>query len=338
MLIALEKMLPGGVSWRTVMGTCALAVTVVFAAAPEKAMAEDAPELFSVSISLPDGKQTFHRGGLEPAAPVNGLIITVTVTNTFGDLPITLPKPELAAHNGVSLAKVGESEVRASTGLIFDVHLLGAPTGVRMTDETPERTVIPRNPLAVPVTALGPQPGVTLEPGESKGFPVNVGSWYGIRKAGRYEMSCMFNSRRSNVIEFEVLPLKVVNARARTLLARLEDFERGGEDYPFMFYVVRGDERFDEVVYRVRRGSGADEHYEYHRLSEIAPGTVPQMVTDSEKPGRVGLLVPDKRNEKLSRIFTVDLGVLPMRVSGKEVGHEAGQPPQLTLGDLERTR
>jgi len=333
-----EKRLPEVVSWRAVAGACALAATMVLAAAPEKAMGEDASEGFSVSISLPGGKQTFHRGGLEPAAPVNGLIITVTVTNTYADLPLTLPRPELVPHDGVGLSKAGESELRASSGLIFDMHLLGAPTGVRRTDKTPERTAIPRNPLAVPVTGLGPRPGVTLGPGESKGFPVNVGSWYGIRKAGRYEMSCMFNGRRSNVVKFEVLPLKILNARARTLLARLEDFERGGEDYPFMFYVVRGDGRFNEVVYRVRRGGGADEHYEYHRLAEIAPGTVPQMVTDSEKPGRVGLLVPDKRNDRLSRIFTVDLGVLPMRVSGKEVGHEAGRPPQLALGDLESTR
>jgi hypothetical protein len=301
-------------------------------------MGEETPGGFSVSIALPNGREVFHRGGLESSSPVNGLIVTVTLTNTFPNLPVTLPKPELTAHGGIGFSRAKSEDEGGSSGLAFNIHLLGAPTGVRKTDETPERTIVSRNPPAVPLTILGAQPAVTLKVGESKGFPVNVGSWYGIRKAGRYEMSCMFNNQRSNVIEFEVLPLKVVNTRARTLVARVEDFERRGEDYPFMFYVVRGDSRFNEVVYRVRRGSGADEHFEHHRLSEIAPGVVPQMVTDPAKPGRVGLLVPDKRSDEVSRIFTVDLGVRPMRVSGKEVGHEPGQPPQLTLRDLRPTR
>lgn len=324
-------------SWPTVAGTCALAAIVILAA-PERAMAGETPLGFSVSIALPAGKEVFHRGGLESSAPVNGLTVTVTLTNTFADLPVTLPKPELTPHGGVEATSTKTAAGGGSEGLTFSIHLLGAPTGVRKTDETPERTAIPRNPLAVPLTMLAAQPGVTLRPGESKGFGVNVGSWYAVRKAGRYEMSCTFNNQRSNVITFEVAPLKVVKASARTLIARMEDYERGGEDYPFMFYVVHGDGRFNEVVYRVRRGEDADEHYEFHRLSEIAPGTLPQMVTSSDKPGLVGVLVPDKRNDKLSRIFTVDLGVLPLRVSGREIGHEAGKPPQLTLRDLRPTR
>ncbi|MHC4247766.1 MAG: hypothetical protein ACYS9X_01430 [Planctomycetota bacterium] len=325
-------------SWPAFAGACVLAATVMLAAAPERATGQETPGGFSVKIALPDGKETFHRGGLDPAAPVNGLIVTVTITNTLDDLAVTLPMPELTPYGGVGFARAQTVSEGGSVGLAFEIDLMGAPTGVRKTDDTPERTGVPRNPLAVPLTSLAPQPAVTLGPGESKDFRANVGSWYAVRKAGRYEMSCMFENQRSNAIEFEVLPLKVVNTRAAILVGRVEDFERNGSDYPFMFYVAHGDGRFDEVVYLVRRGTGADERYEYHRLAEMAPGTVPQMVTDPEKPGRVGLLVPDKRNASLSRIFTVDMGILPMRVSGKEVGHEPGRPPQLALGDLAATR
>ncbi len=325
-------------SWPSVAGACALVGVALFAAAPERAMGEETPARFSVKVALPDGKDTFHRGGADSAAPVNGLIVTVTLTNTFGDLPITLPKPELTPHGGVALTRTKTVAEGGSSGLACEIHLIGAPTGVRKTDETPERIRVLRDPLVVPVSGLGAPPAVTIPPEESRDFQVNVGSWYAVRKAGRYEMTCVFENERSNTIEFEVLPLKVVNAQARTLFSRVDDFERRGEDYPFMFFVAHGNGRFDEVVYRVRRGHGEDEHYEYHRLSEIAPGTVPQMVASADKPGLVGLLVPDKRNDSLSRIFTVDLGVLPMRVSGREVGHEPGQPPQLTLDDLKPTR
>ena len=323
-------------SWLAVAGAC-VAAAVLFAGVPRRAAGAETAG-FSVSIALPDGKTAFHRGGPDPAAPVNGLTVTLTVTNTFGDLPITLPAPEITPYGGVGFAREKTVTEGGSLGLAFDVHLLGAPTGVERTEKTPERTRVTRSPLAVPLTNVPVQPGVTLGPGESKDFRVNVGSWYAVRKAGRYEMSCVFENQRSNAVEFEVLPLKSVNVRARNLVRRVEDFERGGEDYPFMFYVVHGDGRFDEIVYRVRRGGGGDRHYEYHRLAEATPGTVPQMVTDPDKPGRIGVLVPDKRNDKLSRIFTIDLGILPMQVSGKEVAHEPGSPPQLTLGDLRATR
>ena len=249
----------------------------------------------------------------------------------IGNLPVSLPEPRLTLHGGLSLSRRGTASEGGSTGLSFEVHLLGAPTGVRETEETPARTLVPRCPLPVPVSGLASSPAVTLGPGESKDFKVDVGAWYAIRQAGRYEISATYENERSDPVEFEVLPLKVVNMRARMLVSRVTDFERRGAVYPFMFYVVRGGGRFDEVVYRVRRGRGGDEHYEYHRLSETAPGKMPQMVTSREKPGVVGVLVPDKRNDSLSRLFTVDLSVRPLRVSGKEIGHDPGQAPRVSI-------
>jgi len=167
------------VSWPAVAGTCVLATTVILAAAPQRAMGEETPEGFSVSIALPEGKEVFHRGGLESSAPVNGLIVTVTLTNTFADLPVTLPKPELTANGGIGFSRAKTEGEGGSLGLAFNLHLLGAPTGVRKTDATPERTIVLRNPPAVPLTSLAAPPAVTLEVGESKGFKVNVGSWSG---------------------------------------------------------------------------------------------------------------------------------------------------------------
>jgi hypothetical protein len=122
-----------------------------------------------------------------------------------------------------------------------------------------------------------------------------------------------------------------------TLLSQLRDFERGEPDYPFMFYVAHGDGRFDEVVYLVRRGRGADEHLEYHRLAEIAPGTVPDMVTSPAKPGLIGVLVPDKASEKKSRLFVLDLSARPMQVEGKVLLHAPGARPAIGVdmsGDI----
>ncbi len=307
----------------------AAAALAGFLSTPAGAL-EDAPRVrrFEVQIALPEGKNKFYRGGLDSASPARGLVVTVTLTNPTADLPVNLRRPMLAVWGGIE----------------FNVFLLGAPTGEVRTRRTPERTRIKRSPLLQPVGTRPEAPEMTLKPGESRRFEVPVGPWFAFKQAGKYEMSCRIGPERSNTVEFEVLPLRVVSMPVRHLISRIDDFERGGPDFPYMFYVVHGGGRFDEIVYIVRRPSvrTADGEklpsgsYEYHRLGDIAPGTLPEMITSTTRVGVVGLLVPDKRSDSLSRIYLLDLGRRPMVVTGRQVVHPPGVPPTLGPQDLER--
>ena len=276
---------------------------------------EDAAAIRSFSVQISLEKERYYRGGIDPAAPVKDLIVTVTLTNLFKDIATSLPTPDL----------------RPTGGIEFQIHPVRTGAEEPEAGKKPRRKPIPRRPLPLPVDERVEFTGVTLAGGESKQFKVNVGPWYAIRRAGKYEMSCKFENERSSAISFEVLPLKVTNVRARALISHINDFERDGPDYPFMFYVVHGGDRFDEVVYLVRRGRGADESYEYHRLSEIAPGRVPDMIVSAAKPGLVGVLVPDKRSDDLSRLFVINFATSPIKRQGRQIAHAAGQPPTLEV-------
>jgi hypothetical protein len=162
----------------------------------------------------------------------------------------------------------------------------------------------------------------------SESFELNVGRHYDIRAAGRYEMTCVFQNQRSNTVEFEVLPLKRVDATVQRLLERLESFEIGGPGFPYMIYQCQGAGRYDELVCLVRETRSGAERHEFRRISELPRGAVPRMVVDGEYGERVGLVVPHKRHEGVSYIFALDFGKRPIRVEGRQVTHEPGMPPQ----------
>ena len=239
-------------------------------------------------IDLP--AESFVRGCLNP---VEGLVATLTVTNnaiTASSLPVPRLDP------------VGGTE--------FEVYLRGAPYGIPTTPETPARTPVRRHVRLQPVGGNVMQiPGYTVKPGKSKEFELNVGRNYAFKAAGRYEI------RRVDVL-------------ASVLLDRLEDYEAGEPDFPFMFYITQGQDRFDHIIYLVRAGSGAYEHYDVHGLGKVAPGVLPEMTVAGSK---VGLLVPDKTNDNKTRFFVVDFGSVPMKAAGEEFVHEPGSGPSMSV-------
>lgn len=264
-------------------------------------------EFMAVKIELP--AESFIRGGLDP---VQGLVATVTVSNTSTTL-LTLPSPVLDPVGGTD----------------FEVHLIGAPYGVPKTPETPARTLIKRHVKLQPVGKDLPElPGFTIDPGASKEFRLNVGRHYRFRAAGRYEMACLYQGLRSNSVEFEVLPLKRVDLIPPVFLPQIGDYESGEPDFPFMFYITQGQDRFDHIIYLVRAGSGAYEHYDVHGLGKVAPGVLPEMTVAGSK---VGLLVPDKTNDNKTRFFVVDFGSVPMKAAGEEFVHEPGSGPSMSV-------
>lgn len=258
-------------------------------------------------IDLP--AESFVRGCLDP---VEGLVATLTVTNnaiTASSLPVPRLDP------------VGGTE--------FEVYLAGAPYGIPTTPETPARTPVRRHVRLQPVGGNVMRiPGYTVKPGRSKEFELNVGRNYAFKAAGRYEMTCLYQGARSNTVTFEVLPLKRVDVLATVLLDRLEDYEAGEPDFPFMFYITQGQDRFDHIIYLVRAGSGAYEHYDCHVLAKVAPGVLPEMTVAGSK---VGLLVPDKTNDSKTRFFVVDFGAMPMKATGEEFVHEPGSGPSMSV-------
>ena len=216
-------------------------------------------------------------------------------------------------------------------GTDFEVHLIGAPYGVPKTPETPARTLIKRHVKLQPVGKDLPElPGFTIDPGASKEFRLNVGRHYRFRAAGRYEMACLYQGLRSNSVEFEVLPLKRVDLIPPVFLPQIGDYESGEPDFPFMFYIAPGQDRFDQIVYLMRSDSGPYEHYEFHRLSQVAVGVTPEMVVSGSK---VGILVPDKTNDNLTRFYVVDFGAMPMKTTGKEFLHEPDSGPSMSVDD-----
>lgn len=266
-----------------------------------------AGDQLELAIKLPG--ESFIRGAQEP---VEGLLVTLTVTNRSKVIAASFPRPVMDPLGNV----------------LFEVNLLGAPAGIPKTPDTPERTLIRRNPGVQPVGNRADHPPVSLGPGESKEFVLDVGRWYDIKAAGRYEMTCIFQDVRSNTVTFEVLPLKRVDVPSDLLMNRLEDYERGWPDFPFMFYVTRGPGWFDTIVFLSREGKGLDSHYELHRLGEISPGHLPEMVVEGP---RVGLLVPDKRNAAVSWRYIIDFSVRPIAVKGEKLIHEPNERPPLTL-------
>jgi len=282
------------------------ALAVGAAIAPAAAGGESDRPL-TLSIKLPG--ERFIRGAQEP---VEGLVATLTVTNTSSVIAASFPCPKMDPLGNVQ----------------FEIYLLGAPAGVPKAADTPEKTLIKRSPGLQPVGDRADHPPVSLAPGESKEFALDVGRWYDIKAAGKYEMTCLFQDVRSNTVAFEVLPLKRVDVPSDLLVSRLGDYERGWPDFPFMFYITRGPGWFDMIVFLTREGKGGAEHYELHRLGEISPGHAPEMAVDG---ARVGLIVPDKRNAAVSWRYLVDFAARPVAVKGEKIVHEPNERPALSL-------
>ena len=259
-----------------------------------------------LGIELP--AEQFIRGCLDP---VEGLEVTLTVSNRT-ITPASLPEPRLGPVGGAD----------------FEVHLVGAPYGVPQAEDAPARTPVGRHPRRQPVGDVDEIAAFTLKPGESRQFRLNAGSHYNFRAAGRYEMTCLFAGKRSNTVTFEVLPLKRVDVIPPVLLSRLADYECGEPGFPFMFYIVEGQDRFDEIIFVTRAGKGPYEHFEYRRLAKVAVGVTPDVVVAGSK---VGLLVPDKTSKYKTRFFVVDFGAVPLEVKGEEFVHEPGRGPELTV-------
>jgi hypothetical protein len=263
----------------------------------------------NLAVEIKLSNERFFRGA---NAPVKDLDVTVVLSNTSDKIALTVPQPRMDPVGIVD----------------FEVDLLGVPTGVPATGDEPEKTRILRAPGIQPVDTILPAPNVFLGPKESKEFTIDIGGWFAIRAAGRYQATCLFEDARSNTVEFEVLPLKRVDVPAHLLLGRLEDYERGGPDFPFMFYVTRGPGRFDTILFLTRHGTGADEHYEPRWLGQIATDAMPQMVTQEAK---VGLVVPDKKNDSVSWKYVVDFGRRPVIVTGDKIVHTPGSGPTASV-------
>jgi hypothetical protein len=265
------------------------------------------PQLLTIEISLP--REGFFRGR---AAPVLDLDVQIKLTNNSDKIALTFPQPKM---DPLGL-------------LAFEMHMLGMPTGEKAKPGAPQKTRILRSPPITPVDDLPQTPEVTLAPKESKQFIVDIGGWFAVKAAGKYEITCQFQDVRSNTIQFEVFPLKRVDVPAHLLLGNIADYERGKPAFPFMFYITRGPGRYDAVIYLTRHGKGGYEHYEPRWLGQIAPDKMPQMKT---KGAKVALVVPDKRNARVSWKYLIDFGTRPIIVKGDKVVHEPGAAPAVSI-------
>ena len=266
------------------------------------------PQVVKVALSL--ARPGYYRGGDDAAACVGGLVATITITNSSSIVVMSVPTPRLAPYGG-------------STD--FERHLVGLPTGSPAGARAAKQTRILRHPSLVPTEDRVAVPDVALAPNESREFHLDVGSQYRIDMPGKYEMTCVYLSERSNPVEFEVYPVRRVDVTSDRLLETLEDYECGPATFPVMFYVTVGRMRYDDIVCLVREGRLG--HYEFYRIGQIAHNKMPQVVTSGP---RVGLLVPDTRSRTVSRLYTVDLTVRPVQFAGSLIVHEEGTPPDLT--------
>jgi hypothetical protein len=288
-------------------GAVVLAGAALWGLAREGPAAEVKANVVKVSLSL--DRTVFHRGGTDPASSADDLIAVVTLANPSDLVSMPVARPDVSPFPG-------------STE--FEINRIGPPAG-EPAGEAEGRTRMVRRP---PLEAVGlrhePQEAI-LGPTKSEEFRVPLGSAFDLTTPGKYEVRCVYRGELSEFVGFEVAPVRKVNVSAARLLDTLGDFERLPLQFPFMFYVTEAAAGHDEVIFLVREGSGGSETYEHYMIGTVGRGVVPATAVSGT---RVGIVVPDRRMGTVSRFFTVDAGLRPVRIEAKRLEHEAGAVPE----------
>jgi len=295
------------------MRRAALVALVAFAAlAALTASPAFALEGQDVAISIRAGNSSYIRGEVNPA---RGLVVTLTVKNTSDRIPVDLPRPDLDPLSDLS----------------FSIFRKGKPTGEKY--KVAERVKVIRKPEYEPVGDNVPVKDVALEAGQSADFKLNVGAYYHFDMAGTYEITAKFQGTTSNTIDVEVLPLKRVEAFVGELLERLEHFELGRPEFPFMFYIVKSRRHWDQIVYLRRIGKPAIGRYEHYRLCELPRGSEAQIIAGGagDKTGQViGVLAKNRWNKW--RLYRIDFSGRMVKATSHDVEASPDSTPTLTKG------
>ena len=285
------------------MGRASLAVLAALATAP--AFATEGQDL---AIRIEASKASYIRGEVDPA---KDLVLTVTVQNTSDKISIAFQRPALTPMSDLG----------------FQVFRKGKPTGESEEYKVPKRVEAVRRPEYEDISEDVPVRDVALDAGGSAKFKLNVGAFYDFDAAGKYEITAKFLGATSNTVEVEVLPLKRVNAFVEELIERLDHFEMGKPDFPFMFYIVKSRRHWDEIVILRRAGSPKEGRYEDYRLCRIPRGSEAQMVTNDKK---VSVLAKGRWGKWW--LYKVDFSGKMLKMDREAVKASPDSIPTLTKG------
>ncbi len=272
------------------------------------ALAEDEKLGQFLQLELSAEKTAFIRGEVDAA---KDLIVTVKVTNTADNIPVAFQRPELGPE----------------TQLSFDIHRVGPPTGEKY--KVPKRVKIPRKPGSHASSKDIDVKDVALAPSASAKFPIDVGANYKFGEAGMYVIVAKFRGAKSPPLAVEILPLKRVDAFAEVLIERIDHFEMGKPEFPFMFYIVKSRRHWDEIVFLRRLGSPKENRYEDYRLARLPRGADVQIVAKGRK---VALMAPDI--EGGFRLYTVDMTGRMVKYDSKKVESTGDSAPALSSDAL----
>jgi hypothetical protein len=169
-----------------------------------------------------------------------------------------------------------------------------------------------------------------LGAGESETFVVDAGKYYLVDRPGLYSIKAqMFgpNGISSNEEKFRVLPFKKVDLTSDELERKWKTYERDRIDFPFMVYQVRTRAAFDEVEYVQRIVNERTDHYEFHRLCSVYPGTTAEVAYLG--PKKVAVLARHARGDWA--LYEIDFSTLDPRVTTKKVEVKEGAAPRIKV-------
>ena len=258
----------------------------------------------SLAISLPG--DTFIRGA---NIPVEGLTVTMTITNGTG-AALLLPKPEI--HPLAAPAMAAKATIK--------------PVGEKADKAEPIPVISGMEKSYMPEAVET----LRIETGKTVDVTLNVGKFYLIRRAGKYEMTITYRGVESNAVQFTVLPLRRLEIPGDLILKRINDIEWGDPNYDDMFYVAQSARAWGEIYLVQRVGIKADYPLVINTVGALAAGAMPEMTMPAP---RVFILVYPEKTGTGWVVAKIDCSVDPFKPVYKHVTTEEKPDPNAVLAE-----
>jgi len=291
------------------------------------ARAAEEGQFLAIDISL--DKTQYYRG---TRVPVEDLFVRMSVSNTCDreNIQIHFARPRIGPGENVR----------------FLVTRLSPPPGEDQHDPTAFPANVGQARILQGTMSDPDSIEETLRPNDDPAeFTLDVGRAFQLNAAGRYQLSATFEGATSTTLEFEILPLRRLDFRFTDFeqairTRRMVRTESGYPDYPYMFFIMPRDSRFDEIVYVKRYGRrGGRYNYQTYRLCRF-PHRVDERGRPSNNPKigvsgmRVaiaveGVIAGGGESERRGPvdIYHIDLSARPVAVRRERGSTEWLAPP-----------